>query len=221
MDEPTASLSAAESEQLFSIIRDLAARWRRHPLRLAPARRGARPLRPHHRSSATAPSSSRRSRGRLDKKGLVRAIIGHDVGAGEQRSRTGIARDGTPLFSARAVSRGNAVKGVSFDVFPGEVFALGGLVGSGRTEVARLAARRRPPRWRPLRTRRQAPRRRRRGRRGRQGHRAGAGRAAGAGHDARPVGRLQHQRRLAVAAPLDARPAFRLGRRSRAPAPSG
>ena len=37
------------------------------------------------------------------------------------------------------MARGNAVKGVSFEVFPGEVFALGGLVGSGRTEIARLA----------------------------------------------------------------------------------
>ncbi|NES97056.1 MAG: hypothetical protein F6K32_17830, partial [Desertifilum sp. SIO1I2] len=53
-------------------------------------------------------------RGRLDKKGLVRAIIGHEVGAGEQRQRLAIARDGTPLFSARDVSRGTAVKGVSF-----------------------------------------------------------------------------------------------------------
>ena len=32
------------------------------------------------------------------------------------------------------------MKGVSFDVFPGEVLALGGLVGAGRTEFAHLAA---------------------------------------------------------------------------------
>jgi ABC-type sugar transport system ATPase subunit len=44
-----------------------------------------------------------------------------------------------PLFSARDVARGAAVKGVSFDVYRGEILGLGGLVGSGRTEVARLA----------------------------------------------------------------------------------
>jgi ribose transport system ATP-binding protein len=138
MDEPTASLSAAESAQLFSIIRDL-------------ARDGVAILYVSHRLDEVLDLSDRITilrdgaiveeavRGRLDKQGLVRAIIGHDVGAGEQRSRGAIARDGTPLFSARAVSRGSAVKSVSFDVFPGEVFALGGLVGSGRTEVARLA----------------------------------------------------------------------------------
>ena len=37
------------------------------------------------------------------------------------------------------MARGSAVKGVSFDVYRGEILALGGLVGSGRTEVARLA----------------------------------------------------------------------------------
>ena len=138
MDEPTASLSAAESEQLFGIIRDL-------------ARDGVAILYVSHRLDEVLDLCDRISilrdgavvdeaeRGRLDKKGLVRAIIGHDVGAGEQRSPRAVKREGTPLFSARAVSRGSAVKGVSFDVFPGEVFALGGLVGSGRTEVARLA----------------------------------------------------------------------------------
>ena len=38
MDEPTASLSATESEKLFTIIEDLSQFRRRDPLRLAPAR---------------------------------------------------------------------------------------------------------------------------------------------------------------------------------------
>ena len=38
MDEPTASLSAAESERLFAIVRDLSAVRRGGALRLAPAR---------------------------------------------------------------------------------------------------------------------------------------------------------------------------------------
>jgi ABC-type sugar transport system ATPase subunit len=138
MDEPTASLSAAESDKLFGIIRDL-------------ARDGVAILYVSHRLDEVLDLCDRitvlrdgaiveRSvRGRLDKKGLVRAIIGHDVGSGEQRKRHVAPREGTPVFAARGVARGNAVKGVSFEVFPGEVFALGGLVGSGRTEIARLA----------------------------------------------------------------------------------
>ncbi len=138
MDEPTASLSAAESDKLFGIIRDL-------------AHDGVAILYVSHRLDEVLDLCDRitvlrdgaiveRSvRGRLDKKGLVRAIIGHDVGTGEQERRHVAAREGTPVFAACGVARGNAVKGVSFEVFPGEVFALGGLVGSGRTEIARLA----------------------------------------------------------------------------------
>jgi len=138
MDEPTASLSAAESEQLFRIVRDLAGD-------------GVAILYVSHRLDEVLDLCdritvlrdgtvvAREVRGRLDKKGLVQAIIGHDVGPGGQRARRAVPRDGTPVFAARGVARGDAVKGVSFEVYPGEVFALGGLVGSGRTEVARLA----------------------------------------------------------------------------------
>jgi ribose transport system ATP-binding protein/L-arabinose transport system ATP-binding protein len=138
MDEPTASLSAAESDQLFSIIRDLAAD-------------GVAIIYVSHRLDEVLDLCDRITvlrdgrivdhtvRGGLDKRGLVRAIIGHDIGTGEERKPAAIRRDGTPIFSAKGVSRGNAVKGVSFDVFEGEILALGGLVGSGRTEVARLA----------------------------------------------------------------------------------
>jgi ribose transport system ATP-binding protein len=81
----------------------------------------------------------RAARGSLDKKGLIRAIVGHDVKGAEARRRIQADRSGVPLFSARDVARGAAVKGVSFDLYRGEILALGGLIGSGRTEVARLA----------------------------------------------------------------------------------
>ena len=61
MDEPTASLSAAESEKLFAIIRDLSRLRRRRALRLAPARRDPRRSATASRCSATAirsPSSA-------------------------------------------------------------------------------------------------------------------------------------------------------------------
>ncbi len=138
MDEPTAALSGAESEQLFSIARDLAAG-------------GVAILYVSHRLDEVLGLCDRitvfrdgrvverAARGGLDKRGLIRAIVGHDVKSGEGRRRSKADRTGAPLFSAREVTRANAVKAVSFDVFRGEILALGGLVGSGRTEVARLA----------------------------------------------------------------------------------
>lgn len=138
MDEPTASLSSNESEQLFAIIRDLAAD-------------GVAILYVSHRLDEVLDLCDRITvlrdgevidqavRGSLDKKGLIRAIIGHDVVNEETRRRDDIKRDGTPIFSINNVSRGTAVKDVSFKVYEGEILALGGLVGAGRTEVARLA----------------------------------------------------------------------------------
>lgn len=138
MDEPTAALSNAESEQLFSIVRDLAAD-------------GVAILYVSHRLDEVlglcdritvfrdGRVAERAARGGLDKKGLIRAIVGHDVKSGAGQRRTTADRTGVPLFSAREVARGAVVKGVSFDLFAGEVLGLGGLVGSGRTEIARLA----------------------------------------------------------------------------------
>jgi len=138
MDEPTASLSAAESEQLFRIVRDLTAH-------------GVAILYVSHRLDEVLELSDKITvlrdgrlagqamRGTLDKKGLIRAIIGHDLGVGQAPRRAVVEKSGTPIFSARGVAWRNAVKDVSFDVYKGEVLALGGLVGAGRTEVAELA----------------------------------------------------------------------------------
>jgi ABC-type sugar transport system ATPase subunit len=139
MDEPTASLSGPESEKLFAIIRDL-------------ARHGVSILYVSHRLEEVLDLCDRITvlrdgrivdqalRGRLDKRGLIRAIIGHDIRSPEDREHFTADRSGKPIFSVRNVAWRGAVKGISFDVFHGEVLALGGLVGAGRTELAHLGA---------------------------------------------------------------------------------
>jgi ABC-type sugar transport system ATPase subunit len=139
MDEPTASLSGPESEKLFSIIREL-------------SRQSVAILYVSHRLEEVLGLCDRITvlrdgrivdqalRGRLDKKGLVRAIIGHDIRSPEDREHFTADKSGQPILSVRDVAWRDAVKGVSFDVFPGEVLALGGLVGAGRTELAHLVA---------------------------------------------------------------------------------
>ncbi|MFB2552058.1 sugar ABC transporter ATP-binding protein [Ensifer soli] len=137
MDEPTASLSPAESEQLFRIVRELAAQ-------------GVAILYVSHRLEEVLDLCDRitvmrdgrivsaASRGELDKKGLVRAIIGRDAVVAPRAAREATVRNSQPVFSARNISWRSAVTDVSFDVHPGEVFALAGLVGAGRTELAQL-----------------------------------------------------------------------------------
>lgn len=138
MDEPTASLSDHESENLFRVIRDLAASdvgvlYVSHRLdevldlsdRITVFRDGR--------------VTDRTSRGDLDKPGLVRAIVGAEAIAETRLEKRDVDRTGAPIFEARSVARGKAVKDVSFSLYRGEVLGLGGLVGAGRTEVARLA----------------------------------------------------------------------------------
>jgi len=139
MDEPTASLSEHESEKLFSIVRDL-------------TRQGVAILYVSHRLEEVLALCDRITvlrdgrivdqalRGHLDKKGLIRAIIGHDIRAPEDREHFTADRTAKPIFSLRDVAWRSAVKGVSFDVYHGEVVALGGLIGAGRTELAHLIA---------------------------------------------------------------------------------
>jgi len=140
MDEPTASLSDAESNQLFKVVRDLAAH-------------GVAILYVSHRLDEVLDLSDRITvfrdgrvaqeavRGDLDKRGLIRAIVGREV-APVTRTQRVVARTAPRkvIFEACEVTRHPAVRGVSFQLFAGEVLGLAGLVGAGRSELARLAA---------------------------------------------------------------------------------
>ncbi len=135
MDEPTAALSCAESERLFAIIRDL-------------RRSGVAVLYVSHRLDEILELCQRvnvfrdgRSVAELDgsaltRQTLVEAIVG---GAVERLQKSPPAPDaGEVALSARGLGRAPKVVDVSFDLRKGEVLGLGGLVGAGRSELARL-----------------------------------------------------------------------------------
>ena len=135
MDEPTAALSAAEAERLFSIIRDL-------------RRSGVAVLYVSHRLDEILELCKRvtvfrdgRSVAELagadmTRQAIVEAIVGVVVDMPARRANGRIS--GEPALSVRALARAPRVSGVSFDLRKGEVLGLGGLVGAGRTELARL-----------------------------------------------------------------------------------
>jgi ribose transport system ATP-binding protein len=135
MDEPTASLSIAESERLFRIIRELSAEgisilYVSHRLdeildlcdRVTVFRDGARVL-----------STQRKG---LTKSLLVNAIVGSEV---EPANRTSSSPPDLPIIlEVHKLKRGHIVRDVSFSLHEGEVLGLAGLVGSGRTELVRM-----------------------------------------------------------------------------------
>ncbi len=138
MDEPTASLSDQESHDLFRVIRDLAAS-------------GVAILYVSHRLDEVLDLSDRitvfrdgqvtgtTTRGELDKPGLIRAIVGREVEKPSRERISAIDRSQPPIFEARHVAGGPRVHDVSFSLYRGEVLGIGGLVGAGRSELAKLA----------------------------------------------------------------------------------
>lgn len=135
MDEPTASLSGAEVEKLFRVIRELRAggtgivyvshRLEELPLvadRVTALRDGA--LVGTHRMAHV---------GRAE---LIRMMVGREISAVFPARHV---EPGPTRFEVRGLSsRADGIRDVSFDVRAGEILGLAGLVGAGRTEVARL-----------------------------------------------------------------------------------
>ncbi len=134
LDEPTATLTQKDVDQLFAVCRGLKARgvamvYISHRLeeivslcdRVTVLRDGA------------AVGSAQVSE--VDQRWLVQKMVGRV--ADHLYPRT-LRQRGKPLLELRGVSRDGAVNDVSLTVHEGEIVGMAGLVGSGRTEVARL-----------------------------------------------------------------------------------
>lgn len=137
LDEPTAALSHLETERLFTQVhrlceRGIAVIFVSH--RLEEVRRLADEitvLRDGRRVFTGAASD-------VDDGGLIRHMVGRDVEYARVPPTSRPAAE--PLLEARGLCRRGAFDGVSFVLRRGEILGLAGLVGAGRTEVARCLA---------------------------------------------------------------------------------
>jgi ABC-type sugar transport system ATPase subunit len=134
MDEPSAALTPREVERLFGVIRDL----KNHGLGiiyishrldevLAIADR-VMVLRDGEHVSTYAVGGVNRGQ-------LIEMMVGRRL---DQEFPPRKVSLGEPRLVVKGLRRGNVVRDVSFSVCAGEVLALTGLVGSGRTETVRL-----------------------------------------------------------------------------------
>lgn len=73
--------------------------------------------------------------GEVDRDKLVAMMVGREL-ADIYPPVRGFSRAGAPVLSVRNLKAAPRVKDVSFDLFPGEILGIGGLVGAGRSEVA-------------------------------------------------------------------------------------
>ena len=136
MDEPTTALSSRESEKLFEIVRQL-------------RREGLAIIYISHRMAEVYELSDRVSvlrdgtyvgtilRDEMTPELVVRMMVGRDLSSFYKKSHRFVP-DAPPVLEVRGLGDGRRVHDVSFDLHPGEVLGLAGLVGAGRTEMARM-----------------------------------------------------------------------------------
>jgi ribose transport system ATP-binding protein len=134
MDEPTAALNNAEIAELFRIIRDLQAQgvgivYISHKMdelrqiadRVSVMRDG--------KYIATVPMQD------TSMDTIISMMVGRALD-GEQRTPPDTSRNEVVL-EVRGLNRGRAIRDVSFQLRRGEILGFAGLMGAGRTEVAR------------------------------------------------------------------------------------
>src|SRR5918995_1372209 len=68
---------------------------------------------------------------------VIDAIVGKSMEQAFEWQERSVDRSVAPLLQVRNVSAGKRVQDISFDLYPGEILGLAGLMGSGRTELAR------------------------------------------------------------------------------------
>jgi ribose transport system ATP-binding protein len=135
MDEPTAVLTTEEVEKLFRIVRALredgvGVVFITHHLEEIAALGDRVTVLRDGRSVAQMPADTPEDE-------LVRLMVGRSIEQQYPREPTDADQTAEPLLKVAGLTRNGTFHDVSFEVRPGEVVGLAGLVGAGRTEVAR------------------------------------------------------------------------------------
>jgi rhamnose transport system ATP-binding protein len=135
MDEPTASLTQKEQHLLFAVVRDLRASgvgviYISHRLEEIFALADRVTVLRDGESVGTNPV------GDITETSLIRMMVGREM---TQIYPPAEATPGDVVLALRDLGcAASGVRNVTFDVRAGEVFGLAGLVGAGRTELARI-----------------------------------------------------------------------------------
>lgn len=135
-DEPTAALTDSEIEELFKVIRDLKSK-------------GTGIIYISHRMDEINVISDRVTVMRdgeyvgtlitkeCDKNDIIKLMVGRTIFS-DPKTSSAVKEDAPVVLKCENLCRGRDVKNVSFELKKGEIIGFSGLMGSGRTEVARL-----------------------------------------------------------------------------------
>lgn len=138
LDEPTTALSSRETERLFALVRQLRSE-------------GIALIYISHRMAEVYELSDRvavlrdgtyvgtLTRDELSADSLVKMMVGRDLSSFYKKEHDPHGSRGPVILEVKGLTDGGKrVKPCSFQLHEGEVLGIAGLVGSGRTELARL-----------------------------------------------------------------------------------
>ena len=135
LDEPTAALTLPEVEELFKIMNDL-------------RDKGIGMIYISHRMDEINRISDRVTVMRdgeyvgtvntaeVTKDDIVKMMVGRVI-MGDQKAASSVPADAPVILEVKHLNAGKEVKDVSFQLRKGEILGFAGLMGAGRTEVAR------------------------------------------------------------------------------------
>jgi ribose transport system ATP-binding protein len=135
LDEPTAALTDAEIDELFTIMRDLRSR-------------GVAMIHISHRLDEIHQITDRvsvmrdgemvetRNTAEVTKQDIINMMVGRVIYE-EPKSASRVAPDAEVVLQVRNLNAGKLVQDISFELKRGEILGFAGLMGAGRTETAR------------------------------------------------------------------------------------
>ena len=135
LDEPTAALTQLEVEELFNIMNDLKTK-------------GIGMIYISHRMDEIMRISDRVAVMRdgeyigtvntedTSKDEIVKMMVGRVI-YGDKKEKSNVTPDAPVVMEVKNLNRSNVIKDVAFKLHKGEILGFAGLMGAGRTEVAR------------------------------------------------------------------------------------
>ena len=136
LDEPTAALSEPEVEELFRIMNELKSKgigmiYISH--RMDEIKRISDRVTIMRDGECTGTVNAKET----TKEQIIKMMVGCDV-SGQKKQKSSCDSEAPVVLEVKNLSRGNTFKDVSFALHKGEILGFSGLLGAGRTEVARV-----------------------------------------------------------------------------------
>lgn len=138
LDEPTAALTPEETDHLFDLMKSLQAKgvaiiFISHALEEALNHADRISVLRNGRLMSTGQAED------YDRGSLIRHMIGEELDEQVHVPAAALAgRSAVPVLRVESIRMGSMVNNMSFSIFPGQITGIAGLIGSGRSEVAKV-----------------------------------------------------------------------------------